>query len=196
MKISIFVNIEEYVAVKKGEKVSKQLKDIAEGECFKLADDEEFIVLEQDVGQTVVLRKEPICKMRFGKNNNFKESDVLDKLKEYQKKIQRIVGERSLKEFCLDLTSLDGICDYGKIDVKMGLLTLEMARKYVHITDKHKTKEYCWLATPWSTKKRNNDDLVLCVSPVGNFYYDYFDCDFGVRPLLFLKSFIDVSCKE
>ena len=149
MKISIFVNGEEYVAAKKGEKVSKQLKDIAEGECFKLADDEEFIVLEQNVGQTIVLRKEPICNMCFGKNNNFKESDVLDKLKDYQKKIQRIVGERSLKEFCLDLTSLDGLCDYGKIDVKMGLLTLEMARKYVHITDKHKTKEYCWLATPW-----------------------------------------------
>lgn len=194
MKISIFVNGEEYVAVKKGEKVSKKLQDIAEGECFKLADDEEFIVLEQNVGQTIVLRKEPICNMRFGKNNNFKESDVLNKLKDYQKKIQRIVGERSLKEFCLDLTSLDGLCDYGKIDVKMGVLTLEMARKYVHITDKHKTKEYCWLATPWSTKKHYNDIGVLCVSPSGNIYYYFFNnCDFGVRPLFILDSDIVLS---
>lgn len=194
MKISIFVNGEEYVAVKKGEKVSKQLKDIAEGECFKLADDEEFIVLEQNVGQTIVLRKEPICNMRFGKNNNFKESDVLDKLKDYQKKIQRIVGERSLKEFCLDLTSLDGLCDYGKIDVKMGVLTLEMARKYVHITDKHKTKEYCWLATPWSTKKHDNDIGVLCVSPDGIIgYVNYGDDDGGVRPLFILDSDIVLS---
>lgn len=194
MKISIFVNGEEYVAVKKGEKVSKQLKDIAEGECFKLADDEEFIVLEQNVGQTIVLRKEPICNMRFGKNNNFKESDVLDKLKDYQKKIQRIVGERSLKEFCLDLTSLDGLCDYGKIDVKMGVLTLEMARKYVHITDKHKTKEYCWLATPWSTKKHDNDIGVLCVSPDGRIICNsYYYGDFGVRPLFILDSDIVLS---
>ncbi len=194
MKISIFVNGEEYVAVKKGKKVSKQLKDIAEGECFKLADDEEFIVLEQEVGKTIVLRKEPLCNMRFGKNNNFKESDVLDKLKDYQKKIQRIVGERSLKEFCLDLTSLDGLCDYGKIDVKMGVLTLEMARKYVHITDKHKTKEYCWLATPWSTKKHDNDIGVLCVSPFGLIYYDgYSHFDVGVRPLFILDSDIVLS---
>lgn len=194
MKISIFVNGEEYVAVKKGEKVSKKLQDIAEGECFKLADDEELIVLEQDVGQTIVLRKEPLCNMRFGKNNNFKESDVLDKLKDYQKKIQRIVGERSLKEFCLDLTSLDGLCDYGKIDVKMGVLTLEMARKYVHITDKHKTKEYCWLATPWSTKKHDNDIGVLCVAPCGIVdCHDYDFVDNGVRPLFILDSDIVLS---
>lgn len=194
MKISIFVNGEEYVAVKKEIVIGAPLRDIAEGECFKLADDEEFIVLEQNVGQTIVLRKEPICKMCFGKNNNFKESDVLDKLKDYQKKIQRIVGERSLKEFCLDLTSLDGLCDYGKIDVKMGLLTLKMARKYVHITDKHKTKEYCWLATPWSTKKHNNDDLVLCVSPYGYVSYElYYSSVIGVRPLCILGSDIVVS---
>lgn len=194
MKISIFVNGEEYVAVKKGKKIGNQLKNIEEGECFKLADDEEFIVLEHNDEKTIVLRKEPICNMRFGGNNNFKDSDVLDKLKEYQEKIQGIVGERCLKEFCLDLTSLDGLSDYGKIDVKMGLMTLEMARKYVHITDKYKSKEYCWLATPWSTQKHDNDAYVLCVSPSGYIFFNVGNrCGHGVRPLFILDSDIHVS---
>ena len=76
----------------------------------------------------------------------------------------------------------------------MGVLTLEMARKYVHITDKHKTKEYCWLATPWSTQKHDNDIGVLCVSPGGGVVYNcYINFDGGVRPICILDSNIVVS---
>lgn len=77
---------------------------------------------------------------------------------------------------------------------RASLITADMYRKYVGILDKFKLDSWWWLATPWSTKRHDNDAWVKCVAPSGCIFRS--DCYFnvrGVRPFCILKSNIFVS---
>ncbi len=172
---------------------SVQLANIPAGDTFKLGE-YEFIVLEQLDGQAVVILKKPLRESnRFGPNNNYKESYVKDICDDFSDTIANIVGADNLVLHTLDLTSDDGLKDYGTVDVKMAPITTEMYRKYVEIFDKHKLDKWWWLATAFSTSKHNDDDWIKCVSPSGiiSYYYYYDNC--AVRPFCILKSNIFVS---
>ena len=95
--------------------------------------------------------------------------------------------------FDVDLTSDDGLKDYGVIQRKAALMTADQYRKYVQILDRYKPDEWWWLATPHSTATHENADWVNCVSPAGNFDYGFYDYQRGVRPFCILKSSIFVS---
>ena len=172
----------------------KKLADIAVGETFK-AGDHEFIVLEHDNGNTAVLLKDILCKMAFGKDNNdYRKSDVKSYLEKFAKEMTAIIGEENLVKHKVDLTSDDGLKDYGEIEELVSLLTAEKYRKYVNIIDKYKPNCWWWLSTPYSTKTHDNASWVKCVSPLG-IIYDYYFSDnyFGVRPFCIFKSDIFVS---
>ena len=172
----------------------KKLADIAVGETFK-AGEHEFIVLEHADGNTAVLRKDILCKMAFGTdNNNYLKSKVKIRLEEFYREIANIVGEENIVKHTVDLTSDDGLKDYGALETYASLLTADTYRKYVKITDKHKLDCWWWLSTPYSTKTHDNASWVKCVSPrgdIGSNIYDY--NDFGVRPFCIFKSDIFVS---
>ena len=173
------------------------LSDIAVGETFKIGD-YEFIVLEHSEETTaIILKKLLIESIQFGEDNNdFRDSDcdVRRELEKFAIKIGAIVGEENLIEHEVDLTSDDGLDDYGVARVKMSLLTSELYRKYVRILDKHKLDAWWWLITPHSTPTHKNADWVKCVSPGGRFGYGYyFNFNRGVRPFCILKSNIFVS---
>lgn len=174
-----------------------KLANIPVGDTCKIGD-YEFIVLEHSKDTTAVITKELyIENSQFGtNNNNFADENciVRQKLKEFSNKISAVIGENNLITHTVDLTSDDGLKDYGKISVKMSLLTCKLYRRYVYILDKFKILKWWWLATAYSTSTHNDKDWVKCVSPHGNInYHNYSIGSIGVRPFCILNSNIFVS---
>lgn len=173
---------------------SVKLAEVQAGETF-LIGPHEFVVLEQFEDSAAVILKGLLQEgMVFGKNNNFDGSCVDKACGKFADEIAEIVDADNLVEHTVDLTSDDGLKDYGTIQRKVSLLTADLYRKYVDILDKHNLSRWQWLATPHSTKRHENDRWVKCVSPSGRLYIGvYYDVNFGVRPFCILKSHIFVS---
>lgn len=170
-----------------------ELGSIPIGEPFKIGK-YEAVVLEHSKETTAVILKELLHREKqFGKNNNYENSDADKICSDFAKEISVIIGENNLIEHTVDLTSDDGLKEYGKIRRKMSLLTTELYRCYVEILDKHKIDAWWWLATAHSTPSHNNSSWVRCVSPVGSVGDDNCGGDLGVRPFCILKSNIFVS---
>ena len=170
-----------------------RLKDIPVGETLKIGN-YEFVVLEHSKETTALILKDLLHEEKqFGKNNNFENSNV-DKLCEaFGKEIACIIGENNLIEHTVDLTSDDGLKDYGSIKRKISLLTTNLYRRYVEILDKHKIKAWWWLATAYSTPMHDSSSWIKCVSPVGRIDYGNVNSNNGVRPFCILNSNIFVS---
>ena len=172
-----------------------KLSEIPEGNTCKIGDNE-FIVLEQYGDTTAVILKETLPEdTTFGESNNYDGSTPDEMCNSFAEVLAVEIGEDSFIEHRVDLTSDDGLKDYGSVDRKMSLMTTEEYRRYVDILDKHKLDAWWWLATPRSTATHNDENWVKCVSPSGYFYDYYFYSNFvnGVRPFCILKSNIFVS---
>lgn len=172
-----------------------RLDDVPAGEVAKI-DGQDFIVLEHVGDLTYLITKDLIEeKVKFSEvNNNYDGSLVDDLCESAAELLEDLVGADNVVEFELDLTSDDGLKDYGKIRRKMALITADMYRKYVDILDQYNSKKYWWLATPHSTNRHENDRWAKCVSPSGGIYFGhYYYIDNGVRPFCILKSHIFVS---
>lgn len=173
--------------------INKRLSDIPVGETFKIGK-YEFIVLEHSKETTaVILKNLLVADKTFGTNNNYANSHIDKLCMDFSEKLKAIVEKKNLIEHTVDLTADDGLKDYGKIKRTVSLLTATLYRRYVEILDKHKTSEWWWLATPFSTEKHNNRIWVKCVSPSGDVCSDYYYDDVGVRPFCILNSNIFVS---
>ena len=172
----------------------RRLSYIAVGDVCKIGN-HEFVVLEQSGDTAAVIRKALLKEnVRFGDNNNLNGSNVDKICKDFAKELASVVGEDNLVLHTVDLTSDDGLKDYGKVMRQASLLTTNLYRRYVEVLDKHNPEKYWWLATPFTTKAHGNGDWVKCVSPSG--CIDYYGCHygyFGVRPFCILKSHIFVS---
>ena len=170
-----------------------QLKDLVPGDTFKIGN-HEFIVLEHCGEDTAVIRKDLLPeKMSFGSNNNYNESDVAQCCRSFAAEISDIIGAENVLIHTVDLTSDDGLKDYGIVESRASLLTADRYRRYVEILDKFPIKAYWWLATAYSTPRHDDEVWVKCVSPSGNFGDDYYCDGFGVRPFCIFKSSIFVS---
>ncbi len=158
--------------------------------------DIEFIKVSEENGIACLVAKEAVFDSGFGKNNNFGESDILEKLNtKILPKLESAVGAENIKEFDLDLTSLDGLDTYGSIKTKIAIPTLDFYRKNVRLFDKYKLDSW-WLSTPDTTPEHYNNKWSLCVSPFGGIRYGNVNNGLGVRPFLFFDSSISVSCEE
>ena len=176
----------------------KRLGDVEVGGTFKIGE-YEFIVLEHnylDTGVAAVILKDLYRDdVVFGENNNYIGSNVEGICEAFAGEIIELVGEENLIEHSVDLTSDDGLDDYGEIEsAGASLITADMYRKFVRVLDKHKLDTWWWLATPWSTKTHDNENWVKCVSPSGFFNNSLFNgYGIGVRPFWNFVSSIFVS---
>lgn len=170
---------------------------VRDGETFKVADMELIKFPATEQGTPVVFRDIAFFS-RFGRNNNLKESDVLERMqKEILPKIIEAIGEENVLTFKTDLTALDGLNPYGELESKISLCTLDFYRKNIGIFDQQKIDRWWWLATPFSTRPHDTDDWVECVSPSG--YVNGLDYSLdgnGVRPFCIFNSSIFGSCEE
>lgn len=170
-----------------------QLKDLVPGDTFKIGN-HEFIVLEHCGEDTAVIRKDLLPeKMSFGSNNNYNESDVAQCCRSFAAEISDIIGAENVLIHTVDLTSDDGLKDYGIVESRASLLTADRYRRYVEILDKFPIKAYWWLATAYSTPRHDDEAWVKCVSPSGRIYNGGFNNGRGVRPFCIFKSSIFVS---
>ena len=95
----------------------------------------------------------------------------------------------------LDLTSDDGLKDYGIDRVTIGIYTDQIYREFRNIIPP--ASDWHWTATPFSTARNGYEHLVRSVYSSGalnnnSAYYG----SWGVRPLCVLKSDILVSFNE
>lgn len=172
---------------------SVKLADIPVGQTFKIGK-HEFVVLEHSGDTTAIILKDLLFESnQFGSNNNFDGSYVDKECQKFAEEIAGIIGSENLVEHTVDLTSDDGLKDYGKVRRKMFLLTTELYRRYVYILDKFKLKKWWWLVTAYSTKTHDDTTWVKCVSPSG--FISGYICGNGrgVRPFCILNSSIFVS---
>lgn len=177
---------------KKEEKLTK----VADGETFKIGDIE-FIKFSDIDGVTTAVTKDMVFNSEFGSNNNFAESEIINKLtEEFLPKIAGVVGEENILEITTDLTALDGVKTFGKMISKISLPTFDFYRDNVEVFDKYKLDAWWWLATPWGAYPHYDSACVLGVSPHGGIDYNLYCNNFGVRPLLRFSSSIFVSDEE
>ena len=114
---------------------------------------------------------------------------------EFLERLEDAFGEGAVAEQFIDLTSNDGLKDYGNVKTKVGLLTEEEYRQHRDILPPLGDEGWWWLATPYSTERAGYPSLVRLVYSDGtlNNSYRANDGDGGVRPALYLKSDISVS---
>lgn len=175
--------------------MKKQLTDLNRGDHFTRGG-EEYIVLEHfDARHTLVITAGIVCEKAFdeGNDNNFAKSSLRAWLNgEYLDKIANVFGREAITTYELDLTSDDGLHDYGVCDVDVGLLTCDDYRKYRDILPP--ISKWWWTATPYSTPSGCDGNLVRSVYSDGGLNYNnaYYGI-VGVRPAFILKSEILVS---
>ena len=173
----------------------KQLSEIAVGEIANIAGID-WIVLEQNGDTTLCLAKDFVYEnTKFDSNtNNYANSSIRQTLNgEFLDKLTKEIGADAILATEIDLTSDDGLDDYGKVTDKVCLLTCDMYRKYNRIIENYKVNDWWWLATPWSTPHRGYDCTVRCVDYDGTLLNCYCYYYFGVRPFCIFKSSIFVS---
>lgn len=151
------------------------------------------IVLDVEKDKVLVLAKESIGNMPFDENNSnnfpngtlckFLNGDFVEKLKKNGADVSAIIPTT------IDLTSDDGLKDYGETTQKVFLLTCDMYRKYRYIIPN--LDDWWWLATAYSTESNGYAHRARRVYSGGSLYYSSACNGYnGVRPAFYLKSSI------
>lgn len=170
-----------------------ELSTVAPGGVIDLGEDE-FVVLDHDEGGTLVISKDFMEEdVKFGDNTDFNGSNVQRVLYEdILPKIEAAVGKDSILSQTVKLTTVDNQDVYKDATGRIRLLTFDEARKYNPLIVNEELDDYWWLMTPWTSNDRLNYPVAV-VSPSGSiFSRDYYN-QYGVRPVLYLKSNIFVS---
>lgn len=170
-----------------------ELSTVAPGGVIDLGEDE-FVVLGHDEGGTLVISKDFMEEdVKFGDNTDFNGSNVQRVLYEdILPKIEEVVGKDSILSQTVKLTTVDNQDIYKDVAGRIRLLTFDEARKYNPLIVNEELDDYWWLMTPWTSNDRLNYPVAV-VSPSGYVCYRYYDFQYGVRPVLYLKSNIFVS---
>jgi len=151
------------------------------------------IVLDVEQDKILVLAKESIGNMPFdeGNSNNFPKGTLCKYLNgEFIKKLKANGADTSaLIPTTIDLTSDDGLKDYGETTQKIFLLTCDMYRKYRSVIPN--LDDWWWLATAYSTESNGYANGARYVGSDGSLDFNIADNGYrGVRPAFYLKSSI------
>lgn len=124
----------------------------------------------------------------FGATNDYRESFIRKKLDESELKAQiEDTYKERIVPVSVNLTSMDGFKEYGKVSDTLGIFDIPFLMKYGENIPL--IENPVWTATPNQTKKRRDTRFVQVVNSVGDVYCDDCHCrDYGVRPFFILKS--------
>lgn len=185
--------------LEEAEKANKvQLSELKPGEVFKIGK-HDFIVLEQKNGATKVISKGFMAEdIVFAEDTRDYSKSNLKKVIEsdIQPIIEAELGADNLVEHIVDLTSVDMQHEFEPCTCKVRPITFDEARQYNNLIVNKELDDWWWTCTPWSTTERGSRYAIAVVFSSGNFYLNFCDCDFGVRPVCILKSNIFVSRGE
>ena len=171
------------------------LKNAARGTAFDYAG-QSWILLENDDGRALCLSKDIIETRAFdeGSCNNF----AVASSKEYlngaylDNLLEDVNGPNAFLTTELDLTTDDGLKDYGTCTVTIFLLTVDQYRRNRDVIPN--ADDWWWLSTAFSTKSNGYESLARSVSFDGalNWYYAYSGLH-GLRPACNLSSDLLIS---
>lgn len=170
-----------------------RLSALRAGDIFKGKNGNEYIVCEQFLSCTAVVRKDVLDRsMAFGETNNWKNSKWRKYLNsEYYQEISDEFGKENINEHEVDLTSLDGYDDYGTVRDKVSAMTIGRYRRY------HKyignVSEWNYLSTPDSTPSGWSASGVRCVDVGGCVNFAICRNDKALRPFFILNSCVQVQ---
>lgn len=159
----------------------------------------EYTVLDTDFqGGVFCLAKEIAFYAAFdkGRCNNWATSSLRKSLNEdYIKEIEAALGSEALIEIERDLTSDDGLKDYGTCRDKITLITCDEYRRYRYqIPNKD---DWWWTATAYSTPYSSNSCYARLVSTGGALSSSHaYSGRFGVVPGLCVLSSLEVEKVE
>lgn len=176
------------------------LAQVRRGERFTL-DGVEFVKLEDDLDTAFAVAADTLpecCQFEDDDaeredHNNYAGS-LLSKTVERWLRDKHPAIFSAVVERPIDLTTMDGMTDYGKPLAVVRALTIDEYRKHRSVLPL--TSKPYWLATGWTTNSSpySSADRAYCVVAVGT-VNSYFVCyaSFAPRPALYLKSSILVS---
>lgn len=174
---------EERVRTDVKEWVAKNIVEICGQPCTKL---------KEENGNTYYHTCLPIFESEFGGENNYAKSAIRDRLLEsdFVEDLQKRYGD-ALVPVTMNLTSLDGLKDYGTITDIVGIPDLDLyreCRENIFVGDR-----WWWLSTPDSTPSGYGSSRVRCVYSGGDVSCG--DCVWRrcVRPFFILPSSISTS---
>lgn len=175
------------------------LKNAARGTAFDYAG-QSWILLENDLtGRTLCLSKDITETRAFdeGNCNNFAVASsnkylngpYLDNL------VDTCNGANAFLESELDLTTDDGLKDYGTCTVTIFLLTVDQYRRNRDVIPN--ADDWWWLSTAFSTKSNGYKSLARVVCADGTLSGSY-ACNgyFGLRPACYLDSDLLISVED
>ena len=150
-----------------------------------------WIVLDKDEdGNAICITKNIIDVSVFDNHTGclrtkYDVSCICEKLNdEFLKFLTCEIGENQILNIEMDLTTEDGVSDYGKITTKIGLLTADMYRKHNRTIRKYPVEDSWWLATPTCFEY----NYIRCVAPNGSIYDEECLCKKGIRPVCVFSS--------
>lgn len=176
------------------------LAQVRRGERFTL-DGVEFVKLEDDMDAAFAVAADTLpecCQFEDDDaeredHNNYAGS-LLSKTVERWLRDKHPAIFSAVVERPIDLTTMDGMTDYGMPTVTVRALTIDEYRKYRKFIPLA-SKPY-WLATGWTTKSSPNSGgyYAYYINADGTVYDDRVcSANFAARPALYLKSSILVS---
>lgn len=171
---------------------------VRNGERF-IVDGEEFVKLDDIAGGAFVLLADTLpdyCAFESEDadddrdHNNFIGSNVKRVVDEWLHRHKTL--SNAAMALPIDLTSMDGMTDYGMPNVYGRILTVDEYRKYrrfIPLTDKP-----FWTATPWCTRSSGSSgDYAYGVYTGGSVSNYAYYARYCARPALALKSSLLVS---
>lgn len=171
------------------------LKNAARGTAFDYAG-QSWILLENDDGRALCLSKDIIETRAFdeGNCNNF----AVASSKEYlngaylDNLLEDVNGPNAFLTTELDLTTDDGLKDYGTCTVTIFLLTVDQYRRNRDVIPN--ADDWWWLSTAFSTKSNGYESLARLVNTGGTLYWNG-ACSgcYGLRPACNLSSDLLIS---
>lgn len=176
------------------------LAQVRRGERFTL-DGVEFVKLEDDLDAAFAVAADTLpecCQFEDDDaeredHNNYAGS-LLSKTVERWLRDKHPAIFSAVVERPIDLTTMDGMTDYGKPLAVVRALTIDEYRKHRSILPL--TSKPYWLATGWTTNSSplSSGYYAYSISIVGTVgYYGVYYARFAPRPALYLKSSILVS---
>ena len=176
------------------------LAQVRRGERFTL-DGVEFVKLEDDLDAAFAVAADTLPECCQFENDDAEREDhnnyagsLLSKTVERWLRDKHPAIFSAVVERPIDLTTMDGMTDYGKPLAVARALTIDEYRKHRSILPL--TSKPYWLATAWTTNSSPHSSVssAFCIGAVGTVSSNYVcSAYFAPRPAFNLKSSIVVS---
>lgn len=176
------------------EAVETYMKEYMEKKNIVVACGYGWTPIKEDEKGTYYLMDGSLEDSEFGKTNNYRDSYIRKNLNkgDLARKLREKFGDQ-LVSVEMDLLSLDGLDDYGKVNGDiLAITTIDLYRDCRRKITNLNT--WWWLATPNSTPSGYGSDYVQVVNSDGDVYCGWCDNSMAVRPFFIRKSSIFVSC--